>query len=91
MGVQIGRSNKVEQMAERCTLDQRHLGPNHEDGIDSHLCAMIGFGYLTNTTQLEVVIVVEWIVIYSGTCNTCSSFHMEVHGRGGCISKSATT
>lgn len=64
-------------------------GPNHTGGSESHLCVMIGLGLLTTTTQLEVQVIVERLVIRSSTHDSCSNFYGEVLGRGGCNSKSA--
>lgn len=56
------------------TLLPLNFGPHHTGGSHSQLCVVIGLVLLMTTTRLEVEVVVEWIVIQSGTCNSCGSF-----------------
>ena len=68
------------------------LGPNHNACSNgSHICAVIGLGFLTTAIQLSVEVIVECISIRSDTHDSCNSLQKEVSGREGCNSKSAAT
>ena len=67
------------------------LGLNYTSSDGSHLCVVIGLGFLTTTIQLKCEVIVECIVIRNGTHDSCGSFQGGFLERGGCNFKSAAT